>query len=38
MQQFSIGVGIPVLFAVTPMLILVLVLLMRPRGLFGEER
>jgi branched-chain amino acid transport system permease protein len=38
MQQFSIDVGIPVLFAVTPMLILVLVLLMRPRGLFGEER
>jgi branched-chain amino acid transport system permease protein len=38
MQQFSINVGIPVLFAVTPMLILVLVLLVRPRGLFGEER
>jgi branched-chain amino acid transport system permease protein len=38
MQQVSINVGIPVLFAITPMLILVLVLLVRPRGLFGEER
>ena len=38
MQQFSIDVGIPVLFAITPMLILVLVLLVRPQGLFGEAR
>lgn len=38
MQQFSINVGQPVLFAMTPMLILVLVLLVRPRGLFGEAR
>ncbi|MCA9893643.1 MAG: branched-chain amino acid ABC transporter permease [Anaerolineae bacterium] len=38
MQQFSIGVNIPVLATITPMLLLVIVLLVRPQGLFGEAR
>ncbi|MEM9950337.1 MAG: branched-chain amino acid ABC transporter permease [Chloroflexota bacterium] len=38
MQQFSINVSIPVLANLTPMILLIAVLLVRPRGLFGEER
>lgn len=38
MQQFSINVSIPVLAPITPMILLIIVLLVRPRGLFGEER
>jgi branched-chain amino acid transport system permease protein len=38
MQQFGIQTNQPVLASITPMLLLVLVLLIRPRGLFGEER
>ena len=38
MQQFSLSVNIPVLANITPMLLLIIVLLVRPRGLFGEER
>lgn len=38
MQKFSITVNLPVLGSITPMLLLVIVLLVRPRGLFGEER
>ncbi len=38
MQQFGIQINQPVLASITPMLLLVLILLIRPRGLFGEER
>lgn len=38
MQQFSLSVNMPVLATITPMLLLVIVLLVRPRGLFGEDR
>jgi branched-chain amino acid transport system permease protein len=38
MQQFGIQINQPVLASITPMLLLVIVLLLRPRGLFGEER
>ncbi|QPC81956.1 branched-chain amino acid ABC transporter permease [Phototrophicus methaneseepsis] len=38
MQQYSIQVSLPVLSTITPMLLLVLVLLVRPQGLFGEAR
>ncbi len=38
MQQFSLTVSIPVLATITPMLLLIVVLLVRPRGLFGEDR
>lgn len=38
MQQFSLTVNMPVLGSITPMLLLIIVLLVRPRGLFGEER
>ncbi len=38
MQQFGISVNQPVLASITPMLLLVIILLVRPRGLFGEER
>ena len=38
MQQFGININLPVLASITPMLLLVIVLLVRPRGLFGEER
>lgn len=38
MQQLSITVSIPVLASMTPMILLIVVLLVRPRGLFGEER
>lgn len=38
MQQFSIVVNIPILATITPMVLLMVVLLVRPRGLFGEAR
>ncbi|GAB5491282.1 MAG: branched-chain amino acid ABC transporter permease [Phototrophicaceae bacterium] len=38
MQQFSLNVNLPVLATITPMLLLIIVLLFRPQGLFGEER
>lgn len=38
MQQFSLDVSLPVLATITPMLLLIIVLLIRPQGLFGEER
>lgn len=38
MQQYSITINQPVLASITPMLLLIAVLLIRPRGLFGQER
>ncbi|MGB7342524.1 MAG: branched-chain amino acid ABC transporter permease [Phototrophicaceae bacterium] len=38
MQQFSLSVNTPVLATITPMILLIVVLLFRPRGLFGEDR
>lgn len=38
MQQYSVATNVTVWYTITPMLMLIVVLLIRPRGLFGEER